>query len=146
MYRSACALVNFLNHFGDRWSLIIIRDMFFQKKTFNDFLTSPERIASNILTNRLKTLNKDGLIDYKINPENKKVKWYFLTKKAVDLYPIILEMVSWSSRNLNKKFGPQSTKWIKENNGAPKEVVAKNKAAEYLKFRDDLFNKSLTHS
>ena len=105
MYRSECALSNFLDHFGDKWSIIIIRDMFLQKKTFNDFLSSSEGIATNILTNRLKTLDKGGVIGYRINPQNKKVKWYYLTDKGVDSYPVILEMVNWSSRNLDKKFG-----------------------------------------
>jgi len=89
MYRSHCALANFLDHFGDKWSLIIIRDMFLEKKTFNDFLTSAEGIASNILTNRLKSLMNDGLIDYKINPSNKKVKWYYLNDKALNCYPVL---------------------------------------------------------
>ena len=68
MYRSHCALANFLDHFGDKWSLIIIRDMILEKKTFNDFLTSPEGIASNILTNRLKGPKKyHGLMNKIIN-------------------------------------------------------------------------------
>ena len=53
--------------------------MFLEKKTFNDFLTSPEGIASNILTNRLKSLVNHKIINFKLNPLNKKVKWYYLT-------------------------------------------------------------------
>ena len=116
MYRSKCALANFLDHFGDKWSLLILRDLFIEKKTFNDFLSSDEGIASNILTNRIKSLMKDGLIDYKINPNNKKVKWYYLTDKAVDVYPVIIEMVKWSDKNIDEEFGPITKQWIKENN------------------------------
>ena len=146
MYRSHCGLANFLDHFGDKWSLIIIRDMFLQKKSFNDFLTSPEGIASNILTNRLKTLNKDGFIGYKINPRNKKVKWYFLTDKGADSYPVILEMVSWSSKNLDRNFGPISTKMINDSKELSSQVILNKKTSEYKKFRNDLIENSLNHS
>ncbi|MDG2371308.1 MAG: helix-turn-helix domain-containing protein [Flavobacteriaceae bacterium] len=143
MYRSECALSNFLDHFGDKWSIIIIRDMFLQKKTFNDFLSSSEGIATNILTNRLKTLDKGGVIGYRINPQNKKVKWYYLTDKGVDSYPVILEMVNWSSRNLDKKFGAKSIEMFNKNKGDFKYSFAKVKTSEYLKFRDNLFHKSI---
>ena len=99
-HRSKCALAGCLDHIGDRWSLLIIRDMiFFRKKTFNDFLTSSEGIASNILTNRLKSLIKGGYINFKINPSNKKVKWYYLTDKGISTIPIIKEMMKWSIKN-----------------------------------------------
>ena len=143
MYRSKCALANFLDHFGDKWSMLIIRDMFIEKKTFNDFLTSAEGIASNILTNRLKSLKIDGLIDNKINPENKKVKWYYLTDKAINVYPVVIEMVKWSDHNLDKNFGPISIQWIKDNSQDSTEVVANKKITKYKIFRDDLFVKSL---
>ncbi len=143
MYRSKCALANFLDHFGDKWSMLIIRDMFIEKKTFNDFLTSAEGIASNILTNRLKSLKIDGLIDNKINPENKKVKWYYLTDKAINVYPVVIEMVKWSDQNLDKNFGPISIQWIKDNSQDSTEVVANKKITKYKIFRDDLFVKSL---
>lgn len=143
MYRSHCALANFLDHFGDKWSLIIIRDIFLKKKSFNDFLTSPEGIASNILTNRLKSLSKDGLIDYKINPSNKKVKWYYLKDKAADCYPVLMEMINWSSRNLSKTFGPESIKWIKENKTDSPKKLADKKIFDYKKFRQQLLDNSL---
>jgi|TARA_B110000914_G_scaffold147835_1_gene129543 DNA-binding HxlR family transcriptional regulator len=146
MYRSHCALANFLDHFGDKWSLIIIRDMFLEKKTFNDFLTSPEGIASNILTNRLKSLMNDGLIDYKINPLNKKVKWYYLTDKAANCYPVIIEMVNWSSNNLSKTFGPSSIKWIKENSSDSTKIVSTKKISGYKKFRQFIIDNSLDRS
>ena len=127
MYRSKCALASFLDHFGDKWSILILRDLFIEKKTFNDFLSSDEGIASNVLTNRIKSLMKDGLIDYKINPNNKKVKWYYLTDKAVDVYPVIIEMVKWSDKNIDEEFGPITKQWIKENNTGSTEYVSNNK-------------------
>ena len=146
MYRSKCALANFLDHFGDKWSLLILRDLFIEKKTFNDFLSSDEGIASNILTNRIKSLMKDGLIDYKINPNNKKVKWYYLTDKAVDVYPVIIEMVKWSDKNIDEEFGPITKQWIKENNTGSTEYVSNNKIKKYINFRNQLFAKSLIKS
>ena len=143
MYRSKCALASFLDHFGDKWSLLILRDFFIEKKTFNDFLSSDEGIASNVLTNRIKSLMKDGLIDYKINPNNKKVKWYYLTDKAVDVYPVIIEMVKWSDKNIDEEFGPITKQWIKENNTDSTEYVSNNKIKKYINFRNQLFAKSL---
>ena len=143
MYRSKCALASFLDHFGDKWSLLILRDLFIEKKTFNDFLSSDEGIASNVLANRIKSLMKDGLIDYKINPNNKKVKWYYLTDKAVDVYPVIIEMVKWSDKNIDEEFGPITKQWIKENNTGSTEYVSNNKIKKYINFRNQLFAKSL---
>ena len=143
MYRSKCALANFLDYFGDKWSLLILRDMFIEKTTFNDFISSAEGIASNILTNRLKSLVKDGLIDYKVNPKNKKVKWYYLTDKAVDVYPVIIEMVKWSDKKLNKEFGPVTNQWIKENSTGSTVFVSDKKISKYKKFRNEIFVKSL---
>ena len=120
--------------------------MFLKKKSFNDFLISPEGIASNILTNRLKSLMKDDLIDYKISPSNKKVKWYYLKDKAADCYPILMEMVNWSSRNLPETFGPESLKWIKENKSDNPKTLVEKKILDYKKFRQQIFDNSLDHS
>lgn len=120
--------------------------MFLKKKSFNDFLISPEGIASNILTNRLKSLMKDDLIDYKISPSNKKVKWYYLKDKAADCYPILMEMVNWSSRNLSETFGPESLKWIKENKSDNPKTLVEKKILDYKKFRQQIFDNSLDQS
>ena len=120
--------------------------MFIEKKTFNDFIKSAEGIASNILTNRLKSLTKDGLIDYKIDPNNKKIKWYYLTDKAVDVYPVIIEMVKWSDKKLNKEFGPITNQWIKENSMGSTDFVSDEKILKYKKFRNEIFLKCLNHS
>ena len=120
--------------------------MFLEKKTFNDFLTSAEGIASNILTNRLKSLMNDGLIDYKINPSNKKVKWYYLNDKALNCYPVIIEMVNWSNSNLSKTFGPTSIKWIKENTSDSNKIVSGKKISGYKKFRQFIIDNSLDRS
>jgi DNA-binding HxlR family transcriptional regulator len=146
VYRSKCALANFLDHFGDKWSLIIIRDMFLEKKTFNDFLTSPEGIASNILTNRLKSLVSHKRINFKLNPLNKKVKWYYLTDEGADIYPALIEMIKWSSRNLNNDFGLYSKKWIEQNTRETNKITSDKVISEYKIFRKKLFDNSKNHS
>ena len=104
MQRSGCPITNVLDLIGDRWSLIIVRDLFIGRKTFKEFLNAPEGIASNILTSRLKSLTQSGFINCTRNPNNKKVKFYYLENKGIDLYPILYEMCMWSERNLNSLF------------------------------------------
>jgi DNA-binding HxlR family transcriptional regulator len=104
--RSHCPLTNALDIFGDKWSLIIIRDLFLGKKTFTEFMRSNEKIASNILTNRLEFLINHGLLEVTKLPNDNKTKIYYLTNKGIDMYPIMYEMMCWSNRNLGKEFGP----------------------------------------
>jgi DNA-binding HxlR family transcriptional regulator len=146
VYRSKCALANFLDHFGDKWSLVIIRDMFLEKKTFNDFLTSPEGIASNILTNRLKSLVSHKIINFKLNPLNKKVKWYYLTDIGVESFPILIEMIKWSIGNLNNDFGPHSIKWFEQNTKESNKTTSNKAISDYKIFRKKLLNDSKNHS
>tara|TARA_B110000967_G_scaffold95019_1_gene97629 strand:- start:927 stop:1247 length:321 start_codon:yes stop_codon:yes gene_type:complete len=102
--KSKCPLVNVLDIVGDKWSLVIIRDLFLRKKTFTDFMKSPEKIASNILSNRLEKMNKLGLLEAVKLPEDQKSKIYYLTEKGVDMFPVIFEMMNWSQRNLDIEY------------------------------------------
>lgn len=104
--RSSCPLTSALDIIGDKWSLLIIRDIFLGKKTFTEFLNSGEKIATNILSNRLELLTKCGLLMVTKMPNDQKTKIYYLTDTGIDLYPVIYEMMRWSERNLKKKFGP----------------------------------------
>ena len=104
--RSSCPLTSALDIIGDKWSLLIIRDIFLGKKTFTEFLKSSEKIATNILTNRLELLTHNGLLKVTKLPNDQKTKIYYLTDAGIDMYPIIYELMRWSDRNLNKKFGP----------------------------------------
>ena len=102
---SDCPICFSLDAFGDRWTLLILRDLLIRRKRYyQDFLNSDERIATNILADRLKRLSAEGLIVKKDNPENKKQSIYSPTVKAVALLPILGEMVRWGS-----KFGPPIT-------------------------------------
>ena len=138
MQRSGCPITNVLDLIGDRWSLIIVRDLFIGRKTFKEFLNAPEGIASNILTSRLKSLTQSGFINYTRNPNNKKVKFYYLENKGIDLYPILYEMSMWSERNLNKPFHPLSTRWYLENKEKEHHLVIHNEKNNYIKLRHKL--------
>jgi DNA-binding HxlR family transcriptional regulator len=90
-----------LDVLGDKWSIIIVRDMFNGKKTFGDFLGSPEKISTSVLTSRLELLKSCQIIDSVPDLKDKKVKRYYLTDKGIDLFPVMYEMFYWSMRNFN---------------------------------------------
>lgn len=97
--RSDCPLSCSLDVFGDKWSLLIIRDLMFGNKcTYNDFLKSEEGIATNILASRLKGLEENGIIEKAAHPDSKAKILYRLTPKGIDLLPIIMEIYIWSDK------------------------------------------------
>jgi DNA-binding HxlR family transcriptional regulator len=99
--RSDCPLSQSLDVFGDKWSLLIIRDLMFGNKcTYNDFLKSEEGIATNILATRLKGLEENGVIEKSAHPDSKAKILYKLTQKGIDLLPIIMEVYIWSDKYL----------------------------------------------
>ena len=97
--RSECPISCSLDIFGDKWSLLIMRDMmFYQKSTYGDFLKSAEGIATNILASRLQGLEENKLIEKLEHPDSKAKGLYKLTQKGIDLLPIILEIHFWSDK------------------------------------------------
>lgn len=95
--RSECPLSYSLDIFGDKWSLLIIRDLMFTDKcTYNDFIKSEEGIATNILASRLKSLEENDIIEKLNHPDSKAKKLYKLTQKGIDLLPIIMEIYFWA--------------------------------------------------
>ena len=137
---SKCPLVNILDIAGDKWSLIIIRDLLLGKKTFTEFMNSPEKFASNILSNRLELLMHHGLLKVVKLPHDKKSKVYFLTNKGVDMYPIIYEMMNWSNRNLDTEFGPLGIQFFKDSKKVSSKSYIKRTQSKYTKTRDELLN------
>ena len=117
--------------------------IFFRKKTFNDFLTSSEGIASNILTNRLKSLVKDGYINFKINPSNKKVKWYYLTDMGISTIPIIKEMMKWSIKNDQFDYSEMSLKIVKKFNDDSNDVIQNEISSSYAETRNEILANSI---
>jgi len=126
--RSGCPLNIALELVGDKWSLLIIRDLLNNKSTFSEFLQSNEAIAKNILSARLKKLMKFKIVDFSHPKDNNKVKIYFLTKKGQDLYPVMVELMLWidkySSESITSIKGREVLDQIR-NNGKDKFVKTK---------------------
>jgi DNA-binding HxlR family transcriptional regulator len=100
-FRCNCPITSALDIVGGKWSLVIIKQMLLQDcRTFKDFSESTEAIAPNILSARLKTLEKLKFIKKKKIPRNKKTNIYILTQNGLSLTPIIVELALWSDHNL----------------------------------------------
>jgi len=83
---------------GDRWNLVIIRDLMFKgRKYFGDFINAGEGISTNILSNRLQRLEESGVIDKSIDPDHGKKYIYTLTEKGEALLPVLLQMMTWAA-------------------------------------------------
>jgi len=133
--RSNCPLTSALDIVGDKWSLLIIRDIFLGKKTFTEFLKSPEKIATNILSNRLELLINNGLLNVTKLPNDQKTKIYYLTDAGIEMYPIMYEMMQWSKNNLKKKFGPIGEQWFKDIEGLQPKSIISDTTTTYKKSR-----------
>jgi DNA-binding HxlR family transcriptional regulator len=102
-FRSGCPISSTLDVVGDKWSLLIIRDMLLKhKKTFKEISDSDERIAPSILSARLKLLESYKLISKTKLPENRKENIYLLTEKGIRLTPIIIEFSLWGNTNMRE--------------------------------------------
>ena len=99
-FRSDCPISSSLDLVGDKWSLLILRDMMIDcKKTFKDFSTSKEGIATNILSKRLASLEAYGIIGKFKMPNNKKTNIYQLTPLGIDLIPVVIELALWTHKH-----------------------------------------------
>lgn len=96
--RSDCPVSYSLDLFGDKWTLLIVRDLVQGKKFYKDFQASKEGIATNILSDRLKKLEKMGVVEWKIFEQLKTKKEYWLTEKGKDLIPILIDLIVWSNK------------------------------------------------
>lgn len=98
-FRSQCPISTALDIFGDKWSLLILRDLIFNSKnTYGEFLDTDEKIATNILADRLATLETGGIITKHTHPESKVKVLYKLTEKGIDLVPMLVELITWSEK------------------------------------------------
>ena len=100
-YRSGCPINLTLEMLGDRWSLIVIRDvMFGNRRHYRELLTqSEEKIASNILADRLKRLVESGLLSRRDDPSHKQKAIYSLTEPSIQLVPLLAQMGAWGRRH-----------------------------------------------
>jgi DNA-binding HxlR family transcriptional regulator len=96
-FRSGCPVSLGLDIFGDRWTLLIIRDLMFNnKRHFREMLQSAERISSNILADRLKMLLDEGIVTKSEDSSHKQKAIYSLTEKGIALLPILMQISAWS--------------------------------------------------
>lgn len=115
-FRSSCPISTALDIFGDKWSLLIVRDLMFnEKKTYGEFLNSEEKIATNILADRLLLLEMGGIISKEKHPESKAKVLYKLTSKGIDLIPVMVEIILWSEKHHEvHPFAIQFAKMVKK--------------------------------
>ncbi|MFP5230196.1 MAG: winged helix-turn-helix transcriptional regulator [Acidobacteriota bacterium] len=110
-HRSGCPVNLSLEVFGDRWSLLIVRDLMVRGFTlFQDFVESGEGIATNVLANRLKKLQRCGIVSAEKDAGDRRRVIYRLTEKGIDLAPVMLELLIWGAQH--------------ENTGVPAAVIA----------------------
>ncbi len=103
--RSHCPVNYGVEIFGDRWSLLIIRDIVFAgKKTYGQFLKSEEGIATNILASRLAFLEEQRVLSKSPSPTDRRKDFYSLTEKGLDLIPILLNIILWSAQHDAKSY------------------------------------------
>lgn len=105
-YRSACPLATALDLVGDKWSLVVVRDMVARKGKYQEFLNSPERIPTNILADRLKSLECQRIIRrrrYQTNPVRYE---YILTRKGAELLPVLQQLAIWARKHVPGLWAP----------------------------------------
>ncbi|MEM8659259.1 MAG: helix-turn-helix domain-containing protein [Pseudomonadota bacterium] len=120
-----------LDLFGDRWTLLVIRDlMFLGKCRYGEFLASPEGISTNILADRLKKLLQQGLIEKFPDPDSARTAVYLLTESGLGLYPIMLEIMRWGIRSDPRaRVTPEVEQAIKEGGDTlPLTLLERNRA------------------
>jgi DNA-binding HxlR family transcriptional regulator len=121
--RSHCAVNYGVEIFGDRWSLLIIRDIVFAgKKTYGEFLKSEEGIATNVLASRLAFLEAQGILSRAPSPADRRKDFYTLTEKGLDLIPILLNIVVWSAKHDSKSYVRRREEFVADLNRSPVEV------------------------
>ncbi len=97
--KSYCPIHFGLELFGDKWTLLLIRDLMFKgKHYFGDFTNSEEKIATNLLSDRLSMLEKEGMVTKFKDTKHKQKIIYRLTEKGIDLMPILVEIIMWSAK------------------------------------------------
>jgi DNA-binding HxlR family transcriptional regulator len=121
--RSECPISYTMDIFGDKWTMLIMRDLLlYGKDSFSDFLYSDEKIATNILTDRLNVLLQEGFVTKHTAPTNKSKFLYRPTEKAIELLPILTEITLWA-----EKYNPA---------GAPADIVEPLKKNRTKALRD----------
>jgi DNA-binding HxlR family transcriptional regulator len=136
-FRSNCPVATGLDILGDKWSLILVRNILLYKQaTFKEFSEYSETIATNILADRLKKLMREGIIEKNPSLTNKKVNYYTITQKGIDTLPILVELMSFSAQHYPKQLGAKQTKSVKEEISSNKVRYMKKILKDYAKFKE----------
>ena len=112
-FRSDCPISKTLDILGDKWSLLIVRDLVFKgKNTYGDFLQGGEGITTSVLADKLALLECGGIISKSVHPDSKAKILYKLTQKGIDLVPVLVEVIAWSEKHHDVH--PQATAFVKQ--------------------------------
>ncbi len=134
-----CAIAYSINLLGDKWSLLILRDVILHKKSkFKEFVDSKEKIATNILTNRLKFLVEEGFLEL-LDPKGfKKNKQYIATDRGISALPIIMELYLFSIDSIDESVLNASQMAIKKQVLSDRKGFEENIKETYLNFVESL--------
>jgi DNA-binding HxlR family transcriptional regulator len=111
--RSTCPISSALELVGDRWTLLVIRDLMFAgKRHFREFLQSEEAISSNVLADRLGALVESGLITRSDDPAHAQKAVYSLTEQGLDLLPVLVAMSAWAQKHYPETRRPEAVNLV----------------------------------
>jgi DNA-binding HxlR family transcriptional regulator len=123
--RSTCPISTALELVGDRWTLLVIRDLMFAgKRHFREFLQSEEAISSNVLADRLSSLVENGIVTRRDDPTHSQKAIYSLTDKGLDLLPVLIAMSAWTQKYHPRARRPEAVNLVKRGPKALKQLEA----------------------
>jgi DNA-binding HxlR family transcriptional regulator len=138
-FRSLCPIATGLDVLGDKWTLLILRDMIFgHKKLFNEFKESPEKVPSKMLSNRLRKLENIGFITRAKGEINKKSVYYLLEKKGLDTLPLMVELMLFTTEFYYDHLGDTYTLDVQTKMKTDKVKYIKDISAKYMQFQQSL--------
>ena len=138
-FRSLCPVATGLDVFGDKWTLLILRDMlFFHKSTFNEFKDAPELMPSKMLSNRLKKLESLGYLSRKKGEANKKNVHYLLEEKGMETFPIMVEIALFTTDFYYDHLGDTYTEVVKTRMKNDKDNYINEMIESYKSFKESL--------
>lgn len=139
VFRSICPVATGLDVLGDKWTLLVLRDMlFFHKTTFNEFKAALELMPSKMLSNRLKKLESLGFLSRKKGETNKKNVHYVLEAKGIETFPIMVEMAIFTTDFYYDHLGDTYTGVVKTRMKNDKNVYINEMMDGYRKFKEGL--------
>jgi DNA-binding HxlR family transcriptional regulator len=138
-FRSLCPVATSLDVMGDKWTLLILRDMIWMHKSmFHEFKEAPEKMPSKMLSNRLKKLESMGFISKQKGTINKKSIYYLMQERGFDTFPMMIEMAIFTTKHFFDHLGNTYTKDVKARMLKDKQVYTKELITNYKNFSKKL--------